>query len=167
MLPQVSQQLLADFAPLSPTFQSDIYSVVLIFAAVGGLILGAIGIWVSMRRQPPLDAELVRFSSAIDVLKKSVDELAETAKEHADHESEITGLKEKVKLLESRREEDLQAQRKYTRETTHEIFEKIDGLVETFNNNTRTMERALGGVEGGLKGLQDRVGNIEVTVRKT
>jgi chromosome segregation ATPase len=141
--------IVADFTPLSASAQVAIVSLL-------AVLLIVLNILALLRRKPPLDTELVKLNSAIDGLQKSVDSLNATAKEHADHDAEITALKEKVRTLESARETDLQAQRKYTRETTHEIFEKLDELKDSVNANFQSVERAMGQLEGKVEALRDK-----------
>jgi hypothetical protein len=136
----------AQFTPLSPGAQLAIVSLLVI---VGALV----ALWSHLKRKPPLDSELIQLHTAIGALQKSVDGLNATAKEHADHNIEIAGLKEKVRILEQSREVDLAAQRKYTRETTHEIFEKLDELKSSVGQNFQAVERALGQLEGKVEGL--------------
>jgi cell division protein FtsL len=133
----------AQFTPLSPAAQLAIVSVLAVAVAL-------VTLWAHLRRKPPLDSELLKLHTAIESLQKSVEGLDATAKKHADHNVEIAGLKEKVRLLEVAREADLAAQRKYTRETTHEIFEKLDELKTAVGNNFQRVERAIGQLEGKI-----------------
>lgn len=136
---------LADFTPLSPQAQLAIISLL-----VGATLI--LGIRATLIRKPTLDSELVKLNAAIESLQKSVDSLSDTAREHADHATEIEALKEKVRTLEGARENDLAAQRRYTRETTHEIFEKLDELKSSVSQNFQALERGIGQLEGKLEG---------------
>jgi chromosome segregation ATPase len=132
---------IADFTPLSPSAQVAVVSVL-------GVIAVVVGIWVAVRRRPPLDTELEKLNSAIAGLQKAVDALTKTAGEHAHHATEIQALKSKVTTLEEHREKDLHAQRTYTRESTQRIFDRLDELKDSFNSNFQAVERAMGQLEG-------------------
>lgn len=138
--------LVANFTPLSPAAQLAIVSLLVVAVAL-------VTIWSHLRRKPPLDSELAKLHGAIESLQSSVKLLSDTAREHADHNSEIRALKEKVRGLEIARESDLAAQRKYTRETTHELFQKLDELKGSVSSNFQAVERALGQLEGKVEGL--------------
>jgi chromosome segregation ATPase len=166
MLPAI---LVAQFSPLSPAAQTAIVSVL-------AIIVTLLVIRSYVRRDPPLDTELKTLSLAISGLQQTVSKLTSAQEKHATHETEIDELKTKVASLEAlrekdkeavdkKRDEDLSAQRKYTRETTKEIFDKLDHLQDSFSKNFQLVERTLGNVEGQLKGLTDRVANVEHTVK--
>lgn len=140
MLPQI----VAQFTPLTPAAQLTIVSILAVAVAL-------VTLWAHLRRKPPLDTELVKLHAAIAGLEKSVIQLSETAREHSDHNAEIRALKDKVRILEVAREGDLAAQRKYTRETTHEIFEKLDELKSSVSSNFQKVERAIGQLEGKIE----------------
>lgn len=146
MSPASACLLLANITPVSTEWQSGLFSV------LAGLAL-ILAILAHFRRKPPLDTELVKLHSAIESLKVSVRTLNETATRHAEHAPEIASLKEKVRTLEAAREADLAAQRKYTRETSHEIFAKLDELKNSVSQNFQRVERALGQLEGKVEGL--------------
>lgn len=138
--------LLASLAPISTEWQAGLISV------LAGLAL-ILSILAHFRRRPPLDSELTKIHSAVETLRKAVETLDETAKSHAAHGTEIGALQDKVRRLETQREIDLANQRKYTRETTHEIFEKLDALKSSVSSNFQEMERSLGKIEGKLESL--------------
>lgn len=139
--------LFAQFAPLSAAAQWAVISIL-----TGTLLILSISAF--FRRKPPLDSELVKLNLAIDGLQKSVESLTSAQQTHASHASEIEALEKKVAVLEQHRENDQHAQRKYTRETTQEIFNKIDGLKDSFSSNLQRVERALGNLEGKVEGLK-------------
>lgn len=84
------------------------------------------------RRQPTLDAQLERMASAITALTSSVDELKRDRDSRSGHSSEITLLKQRCEDLQKqadaareKSDREAAANRKYTMETTREIFELI------------------------------------------
>lgn len=143
--------LLAQFTPIPPGTQLTMVS---LLAAV----LMVLNILQIVRRKPPLDTELAKIHGAVQSLQASVQKLDGTVGAHASHSSKIESLEKQVRDLELKRETDLAAQRKYTRETTHEIFEKIDGLRMSLNGNLQSVERAMGRIEGEVKHLSAAVG---------
>lgn len=156
---------LADFTPLSPQAQAAIFSVI-------AIVLAILAIRGYLRRSPPLDSELVKLNTAIASLQTSVEELSKTQKSHATHAIEIDALQEKVRRLESNREEDMRAQRTYTRETTREIFEKlervatgfaekVDKVSASFASNVQKLEGALGRLDGTCEQLSKRLDRLE------
>ena len=141
---------LADFTPLSPQAQLAVISVL----AVTLLVLAILS---HVRRKPPLDSELVKLALAIEGLQKSVDVLTDAERIHATHAVEISSLQDKVRELEGHREEDQKSNRTYTRETTREIFLKLDELKDSVNSNFRTVERAIGQLEGKVANLTTQI----------
>ena len=123
---------LADFTPLSAQAQLAVVSLL-------AVLLIVLNILAHLRRKPPLDAELVKMNGAIEGLQSS-----------------FNGLAEKVRSLEEHRERDLAAQRTYTRETTREIFLKIDELKDSSATNFKIVERAIGQLEGKIESLRGR-----------
>lgn len=154
--------ILADFQPISPGFQLDVYSLILIFAAIAGIVIGVLGLWISARRKPTLEAHLVKLELTIEGLQGSVEKLTATQEKQAGHEIEITALKEKVRSLEGRLENDIGAQRRNVAHVNRELGEKIDNsakvmedklqaLSDTLNKEFRDLYRALGKAEGQLE----------------
>ncbi|MBI5770896.1 MAG: hypothetical protein HZA93_24170 [Verrucomicrobia bacterium] len=162
----------ADFTPLSADFQVNVWNLVSLLIALGTL-------WAFGRRKPPLDAQLVRLETSIEALNRNMADLATAQKQAAGHELEIAALKDKVRNLEARRDEDLRAQRTYTRETTRELFEKmesnaritqdrldalandfaarIETLSQSLSENIQSVERGLGRLEGQMESMRDRM----------
>ena len=144
----------ADIAPLPPEFQLGLISLVGVLALVA-IILGV------FRRHPPLDTDLATLRLAIQGLQKSVDALTSAEKLYAQHITEIANLQEKVKSLEARRELDQAAQRTYTRETTREIFERLEAINKSFATNVQNFERAMGRIEGAQAQIAQRLDSLE------
>jgi chromosome segregation ATPase len=139
---------LADFAPLSPGAQWAIISLL-------GVALTLVLIWSALRRQPPLDSELVSLRGSIEALQKSVSSLEETFEKVATHATEIETLQEKVRSLEQHREDDQRSNRTYTRESGERIFKKLDELKDSVAANFQSVERAIGQLEGQVQALRD------------
>ncbi|MBM3851594.1 MAG: hypothetical protein FJ399_00400 [Verrucomicrobia bacterium] len=146
----LSSATLADFTPLSAQAQIAIVSVL-------GLALLVLAIRNHVRRQPPLDSELVKITIAIEGLQSAVATLNESVREQAGHAAEILALQTKVRDLETKREEDLRAQRSYTRETTRELFEKLDDVKTSLSANFQSVENRLGRVDGALEQLTAQI----------
>lgn len=175
----MSPAFLADFQPISPGFQVDTYSLLLVAAALGGLVIGVLGLWLGSRRKPPVDVDLVKLEGAIETLQTAVDKLAEWQQEHAGHKSELSALHEKVRKLELLRESDAQSQRSYIQKSAQDIFARIESHVRTthdqitafttqthaefvkvtstFAENIQRIERAVGQIEGAQAAMRDRL----------
>ncbi|MEK7766793.1 MAG: hypothetical protein AAB368_11190, partial [bacterium] len=138
------------FTPLSPQAQLAGISIL-------GMTLLVLTILSHVRRKPPLDSELVKLALAIEGLQKSVDVLTDAERTHATHAVEISALQHQVQELEGYREDDQKSSRTYIRETTHEIFGKIDDLKDSLNANLRMVERAVGQVEGKVERLAEQI----------
>lgn len=141
---------LAEFTPLSPQAQLAVVSLL-------GLALLVLAIRSHVRRQPPLDSELVKLSMAIDGLQTTLAELKAAVAAHASHGTEIEALQEKVRMLEQHREEDQKSNRTYTRESGERIFKKIDDLADTMNANFQSIENRLGRVDGAIEMISQRI----------
>lgn len=160
--------LFAELTPLSVQAQLTIFSLL----SLAIMVLTIHALWP--KRNPTLDTQLAQFGGTIKTLETSVAALSTAMTKHATHEAEISQLQQKVAALESRREADqakrdtdLAAQRAYTRETTREIFEELRNVSAAFAENTKSLERALGQVEGKIEGLTDRIGHIEIIAKKS
>ncbi len=147
----LSPALAASFTPISEDFQLNVWNLMVLAAAIIALL-------ASFRRKLPLESELVKLQGAIDGLQKSVEALTRAERSHAGHETEIASLRSKITLLESRREEDLRAQRNYTRETTHALFTKLDEnsskthqKLDNFTSSVNTIFRDIAADIGALK----------------
>lgn len=167
---------LAEFTPLSPSAQLAIVSLL-------ATVLAVLNTLSFFKRKPPLDSELVRLNAAIGGLKEAVDKLGKAADDHASHATEIEQLKAQVQTLTKQREEDARSQRTYTRETSHEIFKKLDDIAKSFADkvdqvgtrftdkvekvsasfasNVQQMEGTLDRLEGTADQLSKRLDNLE------
>lgn len=163
---------LAEFTPFDSAFQVNIYSLIALLAALGGL-------WALVRRKPPLDTQISKLETAIDSLQTSVDGLTAEQKNHSAHEAKIQELQTKVRLLENHRETDAHAQRGYIQKSTQEIFVRIESHVRTTNDqltaltakthaeilditatfaeNVQRIERAVGQIEGAQSAMRDQI----------
>jgi Na+/phosphate symporter len=140
----MSPAVLAEFAPLSPSAQWAIVSIL-------GVISTIAVIWGVIRRRPPVGEDLVQLRTSIDALKGSVEQLTEAHEKHVTHAAEIETLKREVGELREHRENDLRAQRTYTRESTERIFLRIEQLNDSVNKNFQAVERAIGKLEGKVE----------------
>ncbi len=169
--------LLATFQPIPENAQWVIVSLL-------GIALTLLLIWSLVRRRPPLDSELVKLSLAIKGLQDSFAELNAAMKAHAAQAAEITALQKQVRSLEEHREKDLQAQRTYTRESTRELFAKLDAqgqltqekldaqgqltqhrldrINDSLNANFISVENRLGRVDGAIEQLTTRLNLIKI-----
>lgn len=156
-------QWLAQFSPLTPEFQLGFISIL----AVAVLVQ-------SLRRKPPIGEDLIKLSGAIEALNKAVEDLTKANEKHLNHATEIEQLKEKVRLLDARREADQRAfqeklaaldgrreedqarNRSYTAQSTERIFKRIDELAASVSANFQSVERTLGQLEGKVSAIADR-----------
>jgi hypothetical protein len=123
MLP-AALSVFANFSPISTELQSALWF-------IGGGTVSFIGavlaVLIYFKRNPPLDAQL------------------------ADFKASISDLDEEVARLREQREEDQKNQRAYTQRTTRELFDRIERVESSISENFRSLERALGRLEGELK----------------
>lgn len=135
--------LLAQFAPLSPTAQLAIVSVL-------SVALTITLIYTALRRKPPLDVDLTKLASTADQLTQTVGELKDTLEQYAGHSARISALEKECATLRSELDREISAQRAYTAKTSREIFERIERVEQSVAQNFQSVERALGRVEGML-----------------
>ncbi len=157
--------LLAEFAPIDPGFQLNLWNVLVLVIAIASLL-------TALKRKPPLDSELTRLNLAIESLTKTVGRLEDAHQGHSQHAAQLEALHREVDFLKQRREEDGASQRRHLAETVRELTDTVgvlrtdftsslDRFRDSMANNTAKVERALGGVEGELKQLTIRVDSLE------
>lgn len=140
---------LAEFAPISADFQLNVWNVMLFLSSLATL-------WAAIRRKPTLDSHLSKFESAIDTLRRSVDELTEAQRASADHDARIRQLEIAAGDLRRSHDTCAHAHRADQQRVTREWFDRIEGVEKTVASNFQTMERALGRIEGELKAMAAR-----------
>jgi predicted nucleic acid-binding Zn-ribbon protein len=138
--------LLAEITPISAQWQTGLLSLLAIVALV-------LAIQAHFRRKPPIDTELVKIHASVEHLSSAAIKLDQWVTEITKHAGKIETLEGKVNALESHRESDIAQQREYVEKVSREIFGQVRSAVESFNANIQQVERALGILEGQLKGL--------------
>lgn len=134
---------LAEFAPISADFQLNVWNVMLFLSSLATL-------WAAIRRKPTLDSHLSKFESAIDTLRRSVDELTEAQRASADHDARIRQLEITAGDLRRSHDSCSLSHRADQQRVTREWFDRIEKVENGMSKNFQTMEGAIGRIEGQL-----------------
>lgn len=137
--------VLGEFAPISPEWQAGLASLL-------GATALVLGILAYFRRKPPIDAELVKLTASIESLRESVDELKRARNDHNSHGQRIAALEQRMPVIEAQIATNTASLRDETTDCINRVYDVIRKLDESTADNLKAIERAIGRIEGAVKG---------------